>query len=99
LLSGRFKAIGFGFNFDEAGAPSFIKSYNGKPVLFAAGGSKPQNRHVRENREKMVCGLCVCMCVCVFACALTYNTGVVIKSSFEHTPRGFHYSLAMVMII
>jgi hypothetical protein len=31
-----------------------------------------------------VCGLCVC--VCVFACAFTYSTRVVIKSTFEHTP-------------
>ncbi len=38
------QAIGLGFNFTEVGAPAFVKSYNGKPVLFANGGSKPAQR-------------------------------------------------------
>ena len=38
VLRGALKLIGYGRNFDEVGAPSFVKSYNGKPVLLAAGG-------------------------------------------------------------
>jgi hypothetical protein len=38
VLRGALKLIGFGRNFAELGAPSFVQSYNGKPVLLAGGG-------------------------------------------------------------
>jgi hypothetical protein len=38
VLRGALKLMGFGRNFGEVGAPSFVQSYNGKPVLLAGGG-------------------------------------------------------------
>lgn len=38
VLRGALKLIGFGRNFADLGAPSFVQSYNGKPVLLAGGG-------------------------------------------------------------
>jgi hypothetical protein len=38
VLRGCMKLIGNGRNFAEVGAPSFVQSYNGKPVLLAGGG-------------------------------------------------------------
>jgi hypothetical protein len=38
VLRGALKLIGFGRNFSELGAPSFVQNYNGKPVLLAGGG-------------------------------------------------------------
>jgi hypothetical protein len=53
IMNGRFKAIGLGHNFDEIGAPGFIKGYNGKPVLF----SDPGRSGNRKGFSKIVRGL------------------------------------------
>lgn len=38
VLRGCLKCIGTGRNFAEVGAPRFVQSYNGTPVLLAGGG-------------------------------------------------------------
>lgn len=38
VVAGMFKTIGLGLNFEDIGAPGFIKSYNGKPTLFGKSG-------------------------------------------------------------
>ena len=60
VLNGAFKAIGVGFNFKEAGAPPFVKSFNGKPVLMAHNGPKEKregfvNIYRDENGKYLEC--------------------------------------------
>ena len=53
-MAGRFKALGIGHNFDDVGAPSLVKAYNGKPVLMAHPGKGTQRQgfsKVTRNRN------------------------------------------------